>query len=1025
MKKQLISMLLTIAMLLSSVTAIPVFAAEPETYPDTLVFGFDDFDTVDTWSLLQNLDGYKANWTSGEGYYPNTLEGNPEVYPINGAAAHPKLNLNYTVNGGKYLLSFDYYLPGGDKTPRDFAVYAVDREDGTDAAEKVEMYISATGFNSVRNSTSWDHNKILIPERDRWYNIALLFDIDNNKVHYYIDNVLLDTQDSTITEIDQFWFHTSYASSENRLGYMDNVVAGYVLNANLTFPDEKVVPSSAISFNADYAVSEASLSTIKLLNSENAETEIVANLTNGGKTVNIVPVEALAGESIYTVDLSGLTTAYETPYIQKGFSVQTDKAYKFAKFDFNDYYWSGHTWGESINQYSSSWISPVNGASNIDGGQGEAYSDDGHRYVYKFANANTNLCYTGDHEITSGKYVYSFDWLSKSDSTTATDFCNVALTPFDDPNASGTNKIARFENGKAMFLNKNWNVTFNSANATAYQFGEAWDKWHRYTFVIDVDNSRITSFVDGEQVNVLNTAIPAFGSFKFYRNNRSVLFAYMDNFKAGYAFDAGAYASDYLTTDGGVKVTGDIPFDAATLGNAVLKDNSGKVISTEIYTLDGNNEFYVVPKEAVSADKTYTLDISNVKSVAGESYKNKIFTLNVMTEDIDTGFEDLSTGAWYTVPDGFSGAESGHMGEKWLADNDGIWSRVYYTQNVDYVAGNRALQKTFTKPLTSGKVVFSADYYSFEEGSTVRFDIVDSNDKAIVLAEFKADNKIVTRNNKFTTDGLQSTEVESGEYAQKVWQKVKAYIDLDKDLLTLYINGEKIAEQSTRFDTIKAIKFNPKSEWTEKHYALDNVEIKYAGVPASTEVKIVTPESDSVTVKFNNAISAASIDNAAILTSGGEELMVNNKVLSANGRELTLAVEHSFVLGDKYTVSLDGVYDMFGLEVAEDAVFTVVTKPVTTYSELSAVGTVVSSTVTNYEKISGNAYIIVAGYAGKHLKVVDFEPVSFTAEDATKELSFDYGERVDFAGCDSARAFLWRDFTSVKPIVGALDLEIE
>ena len=1017
MKKQLISMLLTIAMLLSSVAAIPVFAAEPETYPDTLSFAFDG---LKIWTTLDKIDGYKDNWVSSNGFSAIKIfdDEHGEVFPIEEASSLPKLNLNYSVTGGKYVFAFDYYLPGGDKEPRDFALVAVDKQESTSDSKYV-LYISKGGIYSIKNSTEWQHNNILIPERDRWYNIAMLFDIDNGKVHYYIDNVLCDTQDSTITEIDQFFFKTNYASNEKKLAYMDNVVAGYALNANLTFPAGKISPSDVISFNADYSVSEASLSAIKLLNASGEETDFIANLTNGGKTVNIVPVESLTAESKYTVDLNGLKSVYETPYIQKEFEVETDKAYKFDKFDFNDYHFEGYTWGSSINKYSSSW------SAYNDGGQGEAYTDDGHRYVYKFGKAKTNLCYTSDHEITSGKYVYSFDWLSKSNDTTATDYCNIALTEYLNPNSTGSNKVARFQNGKVRFLYQKWNENYNDANTKVYDLGDEWNKWHKYTFVVDIDNKKITSYVDGEKVNELNATIPSYGTLKFNRDKHSMVLAYMDNFNAGYAKDAGVSVSDYLTTDGGVKVKGDIPFDAETLNNVVLRDNEGNVITTEIYGLDGNSEFYVVPTETVSADKTYTLDISGVKSVAGERYKNKVFTLSVMKEDIDTGFEDLSTASWYVVPEGFSGSESGKMNEKWLANNDGVSSRVYYTQNVDYVAGDRALKKTFSKPLSSGKVILAADYYSFEEGSTVRIDIVDSKDSSKYLIEFTPENKIIIRENNYTNtlDGIKTNPVEFGTYTQGVWQKVKVYIDLDKDLLTLYINGEKALEQSTRFDDIKTIRFNPTSNFTNKYYALDNVEIKYAAVPAATSVSRVSEESGRVKVKFNNRISKDSIENVALLTKDGEAVTVSSKVLSENDKELTLTFEKGLVLGNEYTVSLNGVRDMFGMEVLGDAVFTVTPPPVTTYSELSAEGTVVSSTVTNDAEISGSAYIIVAGYAGKTLKVVDYEPVSFTAQDATKVLSFDYGERVDLSECDNARAFLWNNFVDVMPLVAPLTLK--
>ena len=58
------------------------------------------------------------------------------------------------------------------------------------------------------------------------------------------------------------------------------------------------------------------------------------------------------------------------------------------------------------------------------------------------------------------------------------------------------------------------------------------------------------------------------------------------------------------------------------------------------------------------------------------------------------------------------------------------------------------------------------------------------------------------------------------------------------------------------------------------------------------------------------------------------------------------------------------------------------------------------------------------------LKVVDYEPVSFTEADAVKVLSFDYSDRVDLAGCDRAEVFFWNSFTGPTPIVTSLDLEI-
>ena len=928
MKKQLISMLVTLAMLLSSISVVTSFAAEPETYPENIFYDFTGYDKLNTWDTLQNQADYKAHWSSSGGYSADSakafIDERGAVYPMNYGNTNPKLAFGYNVTGGKYVISFDYHFKKESQRP--LGILINDAEVG----EKEALFISKDEVCSVINSNNWSHNKIFTAAEDTWYNYTIMLDMDKSEISYYIDGVYLDTQKMAFTSINQVKFSTNFSKQIDELTYLDNVFAGYAYNANLSFPAETISQSSGVSFSAEQPVKEASLADIKLLDASNNEIGIIAKASADKKTVTIFPEGNLTPGAVYTVDLNGLKSIFDAPYIQKSFSVQAGQVYEFYKYDFNDYYSDSHVWGGNIANWNDNWS--VNNGSCT----GRSYVDDGHKYTYKFS-GNINILHKSDYTISDGKYVYAFDWRIPTTTSGNSDYVEFWLAS-EENEGEHKHRIARFTKDSMMFA-KNSLTDWISTSSSTY-VTPAMDKWYRVAFVIDSDNNAVTYYVDGEKIGALSATIPDFSRLKMQGIFNNSLTMLMDNFVAGYAADAGAYASNYLSTDGGIRVAVDVPYKPESLSEVVIKDNSGSVVEAKAYALEGNSEFYVVPA-TISKEKTYTIDISGIKSVAGESYKNKMFTASVAAVDVESNFDELSTGSWYVMPNGFSGTQSGHMGAKTIDDAHG---RVYYTQNVDYVVAN-ALKKTFENPITSGKLLFEAEYYSFEAGSNVKFDVIDSNDKTYSLVEFTKDNKVNTRGNNFTNGGITETTVDAGEYGQEAWQKVKAYIDLDKDSVVIYLNGLKIADLSARFDSIKTIKFSPDTiansndDNTGKHYALDNVVIKQTGMPVAAVSGNVTTSSGNLKITFNNPIATASYENASILTKDGTEVTLTNKELSANGKELTLSFAPGLVAGDGYTADLSGVYDVFGVEVPT-VKFNVIVPPVTSYSDLSVTGTV-------------------------------------------------------------------------------------
>lgn len=201
--KKLLSMVLTLTLLMSSITA---FAAvtKPAAIPETGVVFYEDFSGYDAANPNAALT---ANWGYGTSASIATENGNDYASSLNGYVFGDTLFGTTTppISSGKLKISVDVRIPStyavGDGT---YAItYADSWKDVFDpwAVVKTEngaaVYWAKTEHVNAKPAASEDTSIISTIDCDKWYNLAVVIDYSNSSRKYYLDNTLIGKCESS------------------------------------------------------------------------------------------------------------------------------------------------------------------------------------------------------------------------------------------------------------------------------------------------------------------------------------------------------------------------------------------------------------------------------------------------------------------------------------------------------------------------------------------------------------------------------------------------------------------------------------------------------------------------------------------------------------------------------------------------------------------------------------------------------------------------------------------------------------
>lgn len=993
--KKVISMLVVMIMLISSFGAFSVSAAEPETYPDTLFYDFNSYSSDShTWGSIANWGDKRWSASGGSGKYQFTDE-HSYVYKFKTNAANPTLNLDEAVTEGKYLINFDWYNESAEEGTRYLVLRLYDEENIVDKSATICLLKdNVVQSANVIESPKTAYTTYAAMKDGKWYNLSFLIDKDNGTIDYYVDGKWYVQTTGTILDFTKIRIYTN--SAKGAISYMDNFLAGYAGNAHATAFDSKMNSDGDI-FTTTYPVDKTTLSTVKLYNEENEEASVNVIASADGKTVSVSPVTALAENSTYRVDISNLKSIYKIGYLESSLNISTGKIYPTQRYDFETYKGNSKPW-DKMENWDDDWFSSG-------GGSGPMYMNDSHGYVVKFKLKGTKPGLYFDKVITEGKYLVSFDYQVPRDS--------VKRTGIFLYNEDKSVKVSIGVFNGLKLIAGNFTSNWPGWTGDGYYTLEA-DRWYNLAFLIDKDNGTVSYFVDGVQYEQLKGTIPDTKLIFFNTDSGEEALAYMDNVYAGPV--SGATASvNSATADGGVRVLLEQAVDSETINNAVLKDMSDNIVETMNVVSDDKKTVYMIPETALT-EVEYTVDLSEIKNVYGGKYENRIQTVAVESISETYTFDDVSTGSWEYIPQGFTTGKA--TGRYNFNDGHGY---TYYCRNY---GGQTNLSKKLDEAINDGMIYVGFDYYSFKQGTHIKF-ITDhyTSDTAYTtnyFIEFDNQNSINLYENLSS-----STATKYGDYTQEKWYNVGLIFDFDNNNVVIYLDGVKVAERRFDAESIGRIRFDANTTQKDDkvlYYAIDNVSIVRMSRTVAKSFGAYD-DANNIYINFNAPIKEDTISNI-VLTDGSGNEIETEKALTYAGKKLLLTYDGVFTAGESYTVSLDGVYDMANLAVLTDEInITVEQRPAPVYSPLTVSGTTVSSTVTNMGEAAKSHVFIVAGYTGGIATAIGIGRVSYKADEATKVLSYDFGE-LDLSGCDSAKAFFWNNLTDIIPLVEALPLEI-
>lgn len=273
-------------------------------------------------SVFYDFEDYKTAHASPDGWASaNVWELEPgEVDEAHGTSLKvlygglPRYKFAEPVTDGKYLVSFEIYFEDFNQSYR---LHATSPTSGRDSHSIIrfdggEIQSADTG------ADSWGFDAMQEIKTHTWYQVDMLFDMDNKKLHYYIDGAELATKSIAFDDMSLITFRTESGSKGSTL-YMDN--ASFKPLSAGGFDSEfksgvAPVGKEFVTLNFKDAIDKNSLSGVEIYNMGNnpfsytAEKVSADVVKTGVKTVALNLEEPLKRSSIYKIYAPGVKTIF-------------------------------------------------------------------------------------------------------------------------------------------------------------------------------------------------------------------------------------------------------------------------------------------------------------------------------------------------------------------------------------------------------------------------------------------------------------------------------------------------------------------------------------------------------------------------------------------------------------------------------------------------------------------------------------------------------------------------------------------
>lgn len=135
----------------------------------------------------------------------------------------PTYIFSETVSQGQFLISFEIYFNDFNQNLR---LHTASPSSGKDS-HSVLRFTAGEIQAANTSADAWIFDKMTEIEEKRWYQIDMLFDMDEGKLHYYVDGVEYESKTIAFSDMSRIIFRTESGKDNSATFYLDNVSFKY------------------------------------------------------------------------------------------------------------------------------------------------------------------------------------------------------------------------------------------------------------------------------------------------------------------------------------------------------------------------------------------------------------------------------------------------------------------------------------------------------------------------------------------------------------------------------------------------------------------------------------------------------------------------------------------------------------------------------------------------------------------------------------------------------------------------------
>ena len=665
--------------------------------------------------------------------------------------------------------------------------------------------------------------------------------------------------------------------------------------------------------------------------------------------------------------------------------------------------------------------------------------DDAHGTSLKLQDG-TVLNYVLPEPVSSGKFLIGFE-VNFADKT------NVMRTHLHSPKGNS--------DAYSIYMFNRSVIKAADTSAGAWNFGTTikecdTDTWYQFDMLFDMDEKKLTYYIDGVQTETVKIAFSDFDKLIFrtgesnekgvmYIDNASFKYISPGSFDTDYTKKNAAPGDDEITlkfTDAMDKTTlSDIR--VYSLGDDLLS-YSPEEIKSQITDM-GVKSVTLKLDEPFKAGNAYKIAVNGAKTVFGEGLTNENTYFSAGGGLVETGIlnADFST----VEKTGMSAPIAPAGDKEWIKEKRVQAVQAYHDAELDknivrfvknkgtkdFVKNETALLREFDTPYDGFKIF---EYRLKSVTGNQSFSIIDSDGNTYAPITI-------------TNDGIYNGGTKLSDYTRGEWFTIRIEADFDNKTAAVKKDGETIAENIDISAVKNAAKaefsqeniadtFNDTSitEYAESYLAYFKIYAMKEGIAPSMitfEDKDrnviypdgkIAPEAIRMNIRFSDAVDAATLGDGVLLKKNGEKVGYSASYNEENNT-YTLEFDRYLSGNAEYTFEItNALKDLYGNGVSVyNGGFSTAAGRVKAenLSVSDADGSfIVSADIEHTDGSCPTMYLIYTAYKGNLMIDMQYRKIETSEEDRKISVVdvYHYPE-----GTTRLSGFLWDGFDTMIPMI--------